>query len=47
MEILTFGSEAFVIRNAGGRVAPIIAEIIALDHTFKFECFIVIHHTGK
>lgn len=36
-----------VLRNAGGRAAPALSDIVALHALMNLKNVIIIHHTGK
>ena len=40
-------TETVVLRTAGGRVKPILSDLIYLDGLVSFKGIMVIHHTGK
>ena len=46
--MLTFGLEAFIVRNVGGSVQPNIGDIAYTDASggFTLEEIIIIHHDG-
>ena len=39
-------TDCFVIRNAGGRAARAIPDLITLDQLAELKTVIVVHHTG-
>ncbi len=40
-------TEAVVMRNAGGRVKPILNNILGVDTLVKATDVMVVHHTGN